>query len=180
MGMRPLSDTVEEVLDHLRRRPQRWPIARLGEREPIPWLLRLSILRRDDYRCKTCGWYDPTGTTLELDHCLPWSAGGPDDSENLRVLCSGCNQRRSNFDDGAERTRRLPTTWWCMSCWSDEPAFRQPWADGTDLSTAPLVRDPLTLAWCAWCWASDYTDQPLTGHYARLVSIQWQPSRSAG
>lgn len=167
--MRHISECLSEVLERFKRGPQRWPIARLGERESIPWMLRLSILRRDDYRCKTCGWYGDPG--LELDHCLPWSAGGSDDSDNLRVLCSPCNQRRSNFDDGAHLTRRLPTTWWCMSCWTT-PDGRGPWADGTDLSRAPLVEEPETLAFCATCGMTDYTDLPLIGDWrTRLVDV---------
>lgn len=165
-----ISEAMQGLLDRLERGPQRWPIARVGEREPIPWLLRLSIMRRDDYRCKTCGWRDEAG--IELDHCLPWSAGGSDDSDNLRVLCSPCNQRRSNFDDGAHLTRRLPTTWWCASCWNADSRGRMPWADGTNLGAAPRVVDPTTLAYCATCDESDYTDLPLIGDWrARLAAV---------
>lgn len=177
--MKALGEVLLEVAGILERGPVRWPVVRLGEREPIPWLLRLSVLRRDDYRCKICGTYDPTGAFLELDHCLPWSAGGPDDSDNLRTLCRPCNQRRSNFDDGADRTRRLPTTWWCAECWA-EPAARNAWADGTDLNRAPFVADSTVLAYCAWCMTEGYTDQPLTGAYARLIAGISDASRSAG
>ncbi len=31
---------------------------------------------------------------LSLDHIYPWSLGGPDTVENLRVLCRSCNSRK--------------------------------------------------------------------------------------
>lgn len=167
--MRLIADILPDVLDILERGPRRWALVRTGEREPIPWALRLSVLIRDDYRCKTCGWRDDTGASLELDHCLPWSAGGPDTSDNLRVLCSSCNQRRSNYDDGAHLTRRLPTTWWCMSCWSEPGRPRPIWQDGTDLGAAPLVTEPSFLAFCAWCRTENYTDREAAMAAARAA-----------
>lgn len=167
--MNTLDAIMARVLASVGRGSCRSPVVRVGDRDPIPWLLRLSVLIRDDYRCKVCGRRDASGRTLQLDHCLPWSTGGTDDSDNLRVLCRPCNQRRSNFDDGASAARLLPTTWWCRSCWS-EPSARAVWIDGTDLGAAPAVRGADVLAFCAWCRAEDFTDQPLTADYARGIA----------
>lgn len=95
-------------------RGKRWPIVRTGERDPIPWLLRWSIIDRDGLACKACGIYLPDGP-FELDHCIPWSAGGPDDSDNLRALCVRCNQDRSNFIDEAHLENLRPTTYYSTS-----------------------------------------------------------------
>lgn len=171
MSLVHISQAIRELVERWKVGPHRHPVARLGEREPIPWFLRLSILRRDDYRCKICGSRDESGATLELDHCLPWSAGGPDDSDNLRTLCRPCNQRRSNFDDGAELIRLLPTTWWCQTCWA-EPTPRRTWSDGTNLGVVPPVAEQSVLAWCAYCEAVDYTDQPISGDWrTRLAGV---------
>lgn len=68
-----LSVTLGELLDDFEATPERHPIRRSGEREPIPLLVRISVYRRDGGRCRNCGLEHPD---LELDHITPWSAGG--------------------------------------------------------------------------------------------------------
>jgi hypothetical protein len=83
-----------------------------GEERRLPDFRRKLVLRRDRYECVFCG----EGGRLEVDHIIPWSAGGSDDMDNLRTLCHRCNQERSNFkviDDGF---RRLPTAHECVYC----------------------------------------------------------------
>ena len=58
--------------------------------------------------------YQPEGP-LHLDHIVPWSAGGPDTSENLRLLCEPHNLDRSNFVDHAGP--KQGATWWCHRCY---------------------------------------------------------------
>jgi hypothetical protein len=73
---------------------ERYPVKRTGEREPISPQLRRLVWIRDDGRCQGCG---RTPKLLELDHVIPWSAGGSDKFTNLRCLCQPCNTDRSNF-----------------------------------------------------------------------------------
>ena len=151
-------------------RGKRWPVVRTGEREPISWMLRWSILDRDQQTCKACKIYSPDGP-FELDHCIPWSAGGPDDSDNLRLLCAQCNQRRSNFIDLAHLENLRPTTYWCVDCWTPEAKRSRPWwKDFTDLGLAPLVGDggrPFELVWCAHCHYYSTSDVYLVGRQGR-------------
>ncbi|WPU63459.1 HNH endonuclease [Peredibacter starrii] len=42
-----------------------------------------------DKKCTNCG----STRNLNYDHILPYSMGGPNTKENLRLLCSPCNQR---------------------------------------------------------------------------------------
>ena len=50
--------------------------------------LRLEILHRDGYRCRTCG----RAGRLEVDHITPISKGGdPWNPANLQSLCRGCH-----------------------------------------------------------------------------------------
>ena len=85
--------------------------------------LRNEILERNGYTCRQCGAgpgdAHPTNpnrkVTLHIDHILPKSQGGADDEDNLRVLCSACNQPRSNIQTPSEtalnllaRIRRAP------------------------------------------------------------------------
>lgn len=73
---------------------ERWPVTRRGEREPISRLTRRLIYVRDHWTCQFCF---AQKQLLALDHIIPWSAGGPDTSDNLRSLCHGCNDERSNY-----------------------------------------------------------------------------------
>ena len=99
----------------------RWPRYRQGEREPIPWQVRVAVYERDGGRCLSCG------TALaykdaQLDHIEPWSAYGSDRSDNLRILCKPCNEDRSNFRGSLDtwNAKRQPVAFYCVSCQGDE------------------------------------------------------------
>lgn len=81
-------------------------IALAGGREyraPIPQEIRDEVYARDGYACVKCGATED----LTLDHIHPWSLGGPDTADNLRVLCRSCNSRKSNrIEDTALPTGR--------------------------------------------------------------------------
>lgn len=57
---------------------------------------RVAIMKRDNYTCQKCGKYMPDEVGLQIDHIIPVSKGGTSDAENLQVLCSKCNGRKSN------------------------------------------------------------------------------------
>ena len=84
---------------------------------------RTRILERNGYTCQMCGAGpgdpDPVNagrkTRLHIDHVTPRAQGGTDDDDNLRVLCSACNQSRANIQAPSEdalnllaRIRRAP------------------------------------------------------------------------
>jgi HNH endonuclease len=103
---------LPDVLEAMSGHAERWPVVRTGEREPISRTVRLLVWRRDDGQCRLCS----TRTSpVELDHIVPWSAGGADDSTNLRVLCQSCNQARSNYRLG-EPIPAQPVVMCCESC----------------------------------------------------------------
>jgi hypothetical protein len=108
-------ETAASVL--LAEKSERFKIVRLGERQPIPGELRFAIAYRDKYKCKWCGSRRP----LEIDHIIPWSAGGPDIDTNLRVLCKPCNQRRSNFRTDENAPDISPLTIQCLRCGGGDP-----------------------------------------------------------
>lgn len=69
---------------------------------PVARGVRAEVLRRDGWRCRSCGWSpgEPVPITangrplyrgLEIDHIHPKSLGGPDSIGNFQVLCSSCN-----------------------------------------------------------------------------------------
>lgn len=120
---------------------QRLPIVRRGPREPLPRWLRILVLYRDDF---TCCWCFKRGGRLEVDHIVPWSAGGSDASWNLRTLCSDCNQERSNFRTDSERAHALPIIMRCITCddslhIDDEP--RSAWCAHCEMPVPSTKRD---------------------------------------
>lgn len=49
------------------------------------------------HTCGSCG----ADTDLQVDHIRPLDVGGPNDPENLRVLCGPCNRSRPSRPGGA-------------------------------------------------------------------------------
>lgn len=98
LGLKP----GQYILETLERRPV---IAR-----NISPQLRNEILERNGYTCQRCGNgpgdIDPFNPgrkiRLHIDHILPISQGGKDVKDNLRVLCSACNQGKSNVQPPSE------------------------------------------------------------------------------
>ncbi len=58
--------------------------------DPVSYeTLRQQVLRRDGWRCQSCG----TLSNLEIHHKQFRSASGDDSEENLVTLCSQCHAR---------------------------------------------------------------------------------------
>ena len=77
--------------------------------------LRNEILERNGFTCQLCGLgagdIDPFNTNrivrLHVDHVTPVSQGGSEERDNLRVLCSACNQGRANIQIPSESARNM-------------------------------------------------------------------------
>ena len=57
---------------------------------------RLAIYLRDGLACCYCGSSLEDGALLTLDHVLPRSKNGTDDTSNLVTACEKCNSVRGN------------------------------------------------------------------------------------
>ena len=66
-------------------------------------LLRNSILRRDGWRCQSCG----SQLGLEVHHITPRSKLGDDVEENLITLCWECHYRIHSKDPCLRRCGTL-------------------------------------------------------------------------
>lgn len=69
----------------------------------IPDKLRLKVLKRDNFTCKSCGKspalypeLEINVVKLEVDHFKPFSKGGTDELENLQTLCILCNRGKGD------------------------------------------------------------------------------------
>lgn len=111
-----LSDAIDRLLDLMDAAPgdERMPRVRGGERDEIDPRVRRGVWLRDGGRCSWCG--NAERGQMELDHIVPWSAGGTDRSANLRVLCTRCNERRSNYQSDALIARVIPVSYACSRC----------------------------------------------------------------
>ncbi len=85
------------------------------KRRHIPNHIRKEVMERDGYACVSCG----ATTDLTLDHLIPYSYGGPDTVENLRVLCKKENDSRQNKMLDLNRQ-----TWVRPGVWSAEELTR--------------------------------------------------------
>lgn len=47
--------------------------------------------------------------SAEVDHIVPYSRGGTDTPDNVRVICRDCNGKRESRENRAEQARVLPT-----------------------------------------------------------------------
>jgi hypothetical protein len=64
----------------------------------IPDDVRRGVLRRDEYKCRMCGWsheeWNPSDPRhLELHHMEHHSKGGANVGENLKTLCTVCHDK---------------------------------------------------------------------------------------
>ena len=76
-----------------------------------PGIDREAVRRAYNHRCGYCGVHEEeVGSTLEMDHFRPRSAGGSDDPDNLVYCCPACNRLKGDFwpsGDPAATHRRL-------------------------------------------------------------------------
>ena len=65
----------------------------------INWRSRFIVMRRDSFKCKSCGRSPATDPSiiLHVDHIKAWANGGETVLENLETLCSQCNIGKSNL-----------------------------------------------------------------------------------
>jgi len=61
-----------------------------GRSRTLSPALRFQVLRRDGFTCQYCG-RTPPEVKLQVDHVVPWSAGGTNQIENIKTACEVCN-----------------------------------------------------------------------------------------
>lgn len=67
-------------------------------RKSIPLSVRWAVMQRDNFQCVKCGRRPPE-ITLQVDHVVPSSKGGPDIEDNFQTLCNECNVGKSNRNE---------------------------------------------------------------------------------
>lgn len=60
----------------------------VGDRHPLDPALKSAVLKRDDFKCKCCGFGGAAALgVLAVHHILPVHVGGADELSNLTTLC---------------------------------------------------------------------------------------------
>jgi hypothetical protein len=80
-----LKEKVEKEKYKQVKRPQ---AARVAKGRAIPAAVKRAVYARDK-KCVNCG----SKHRLNFDHRTPYSFGGSNSAENIRLLCFNCNQR---------------------------------------------------------------------------------------
>ena len=72
----------------------------------VPKNVRLESWIMGDQRCAKCG----STENLEFDHRQPYSKGGTSSKENIQLLCSSCNEIKSDNESDKKRDfeREIP------------------------------------------------------------------------
>ena len=95
--------TLTEVVDNCREGVDavRTALRALGDagwieplyvKAPIAPELRMRVLKRDGFRCVSCGFEED----LMADHVVPESKGGETTFENLQTMCRSCNSHKGS------------------------------------------------------------------------------------
>ena len=68
------------------------------KRKTISPSMKLRVLVRDNYTCRSCGKNPITnpGLPLDVDHTLPFSKGGSCTFDNYEIKCASCNRGKGN------------------------------------------------------------------------------------
>lgn len=107
-NVHPISKDMPEILNNIARSTERLPVIHRAEQRYLDRRIRGAVLQRDGYACQWCKRHIREANHFEIDHIIPWSAGGTNATDNLRTLCFHCNQERSNYrTDSTTATARL-------------------------------------------------------------------------
>jgi hypothetical protein len=68
----------------------------------IPATLRQQVIERARNHCESCQTPLYIVVTIEIDHIMPLSAGGPTEADNLCAACQGCNNHKLNFQEAKD------------------------------------------------------------------------------
>jgi HNH endonuclease len=64
---------------------------------------RQLVRKRAKYRCEYChSLEEASATQFTIDHLVPRSLGGSNESDNLALACQRCNGHRYNFTTGID------------------------------------------------------------------------------
>ena len=107
---RVIHDAGEDCPRAQRARPSNWRKhkGRSGYERGLSKPVRLRALRAAGFKCAVCGIAPGEGVSLQVDHVVPRSRGGTDETANLQALCAGpasngCHRAKTQREANAAR-----------------------------------------------------------------------------
>lgn len=160
-----IGTALRAVTAQLENAGERMPVIRTNRPGTVDPRIRKAVYMRDNYACCWCGHHvsvvlDP----LEIDHVIPWSAGGTNATDNLRTLCAMDNTQRSNRRTDLESARPLLIVGHCVRCkgrkyvhWYESPTGIPGFTwDEDERATDDYLEVPV---WCVECRAPSTTSR---------------------
>jgi 5-methylcytosine-specific restriction endonuclease McrA len=118
---------------------------------PISHEIRQIIRERAKYICEYCHSSERlSANRFTIDHVIPKSLGGSDETNNLALACRRCNERRYNFVAGFD-----PDTQEIVPLFNPR---RQKWEDHFVWSGQGVVIEGITPIGRATCFRLDLND----------------------
>ncbi len=77
--------------------------SRLGKHPQMP-TQKAKLLKKQKGKCNHCGLYFQDGDLMEIDHIIPKSKGGKNESKNLQLLHRHCHDDKTTRDGSLNRT----------------------------------------------------------------------------
>lgn len=62
----------------------------------FPESMRIKAFEQQNHKCSICGKEFEKVGDMQADHIVPWSAGGKTTEDNLQMLCTKCNNAKSD------------------------------------------------------------------------------------
>ena len=168
-------DAVVEAAAHAR---ERMPVERTGRPGPLSPDVRKAVLLRDGYTCQWCRAHVSQGYTFEVDHIVPWSAGGSNATDNLRTLCVECNQGRGNMRTDVATASALLIVGNCPWCRGRHYVSGRDTHDGVNAYIYDDAReigpsDREQPVWCLGCRAPSATSRAHADDVRRRQADRW-------
>ena len=76
--------------------------SRLGKHPQLP-TSKAKLLKKQKGKCNHCGLYFKDGDLMEIDHIIPKSLGGKNESKNLQLLHRHCHDDKTTRDGSLNR-----------------------------------------------------------------------------
>lgn len=175
-----LEAALGEVVDQAAKAAARMPVVRTNRPGELDPEVRKAVLLRDGFTCQWCRANAAQGARFEVDHIMPWSAGGSNATDNLRTLCEPCNQGRGNHLTDATTASALLIIAACGRCrgrrfvpWDQSPTGHSTFTFDDPEVCEIGAEDHEVPVWCLGCRKPSSTSKARAADVRRRQHDRW-------